>query len=339
LEGTKPIPTFDETKADLRSKVLRDSRAELSAQAIIEKIKNEYSYTTFPKNLLIFQTSCDKSLLSEEWNSESVSTLNLPLFKLGDTILTTNEFVDYIQSQLTTEKPNESPTVSTETVETTTAKYFETWSDKTCLAYEDCRLEKKYPAFQLTLNEYRDGILLYEVIEKEIWGRSTSDSIGLEKYFEQNQDKYVWGDRRDFSRLHASGFKTAKEAEKAKSAIVKMLNKRKSEEEIKAAFSKNDTPIEIKITNGKVEKGIIAEMDALWHEKTPHTIAKVMPDNYNVEILRINNCMCPGPKQLNETRGLAIIDYQEYLEKMWVEMLQKKYPVKIDAEVLKSIKK
>jgi peptidyl-prolyl cis-trans isomerase SurA len=339
LEGTKPIPTFDETKADLRSKVLRDSRAELSAEAIIKKIKNEYSYITYPKNLQKFQTLCDKSLLSEEWNSESVSTLHLPLFKLGDTILTTNEFVDYIQSQLTTEKPNESPTASTETVETITAKYFETWSDKTLLAYEDSRLEKKHPTFQLTLNEYRDGILLYEVIEKEIWGRSTKDSIGLEKYFQQNQDKYIWGDRLDFTRLHANGFKSTKEAEKAKSSIVKMLNKGKNEEEIQAAFSKNDPPIVIKLTNGKIEKGIIAELDALWCEKLPHTIAKVVPDNNNIEILRLNKKICSTPKQLNETRGLAIIDYQEYLEKTWLEMLQKKYPVKIDEEVLKSIKK
>jgi len=337
LEGTKPIAPFDEIKSDLRSRVLRDSRSELSVESVIEKIKKEYAYTVYSDNLKKFQTLCNPSLLTGEWDSESVSQLALPLFKLGDTILTTNDFIEYIESRLATDKPTESPIASTETAETMTAKYFTTWSDATCHAYEDSRLEQKYPTFRITLNEYNNGILLYEIIEKEIWGRSTTDTIGLETFFEQNRDKYAWGERRDFTAVHANGFTSAKEAEKAKTNILNMLKKGKSDMEIQAAFSKSKSPITVKIIRRKVEKGVSPDVDELWNMPTPHALAMVTPEN-TVEILRINNTVSPGLKQLNETRGLVIIDYQEYLEKTWQQMLKEKYPVKVDQGVLNSIK-
>jgi len=337
LEATKPIAAFEDIKDDLRSKVLRDTRSELNTETIIAKIKKEYTYTTYPENMKKFQTLCDNSLLTVEWDNESVSNLHLPLFKLGDTILTTNHFIDYIEAQPAPEKANESPIASTETVETVTAKHFKTWSDATCLAYEDSRLEKKYPNFRITLDEYNSGILLYEIIEKEIWGRSTNDSIGLESYFEQNRDKYVWGNRRDFTVVHAIGFGSKKEADKASANIAKMLNKGKSDEEIKAAFSKNKTPITVKISRGKIEKGIRPEMDELWCEKLPHIVSRTTQDN-SIEILRLNSAICPELKQLNETRGLVIINYQEYLEKTWLEMLRNKYPLKVNQAILDEIK-
>jgi peptidyl-prolyl cis-trans isomerase SurA len=338
LEGTKPIAPFEEIKGDLRTKVLRDSRSELSVETIIAKIKKEYNYTVYTENLKKFQTLCDQSLLSREWDSESVSKLNLPLFKLGDTIPTTNDFIEYIESKLTTENPTESPTASTETVETLTSKYFASWSDATCHAYEDSRLEQKHPAFRITLDEYRNGILLYEMIEKEIWGRSTTDTIGLETYFEQNRSKYIWGDRRDFTTVYAKGFTSAKEAEKAKTSILKMLNKGKSSKEIEAAFRKSKSPVTVKISQGKVEQGVRKDIDELWCKPVPRAISTITTEN-NVEILRVNKIICSTPKQLNETRGLAIIDYQDYLEKTWMQMLHEKYPVKINQEILEELKK
>ena len=337
LEATKPIASFEDVKDDLRSKVLRDTRSELSNEAIIAKIKKEYAFTPFPENMKKFQTLCDKSLLSGNWDSKSVSKLNLPLFKLGDTILTTNDFINYIEMQQISDKTNESPLASTETVETETAKHFKIWSDATCIAYEDSRLEKKYPNFRLTLDEYNSGILLYEIIEKEIWGRSTTDTIGLEAYFENNREKYIWGNRRDYTVLHATGFNSKKEAQKANANIVKLLSKGKTDEEIQSAFSKGKSPITIKISHGKIEQGIRPEIDELWCEKLPHTISKTTQDN-NVEILRINRAVCSEPKKLNETRGLAIINYQEYLDKTWLEMLRYKYPLWVDEAVLNSIK-
>jgi peptidyl-prolyl cis-trans isomerase SurA len=263
--------------------------------------------------------------------------LALPLFKLGDTIPTTNDFIEYIESKLATEKPTESPIASTETVETVTAKYFGTWSDATCHAYEDSRLEQKHPVFRITLDEYHNGILLYEMIEKEIWGRSTTDTIGLKDFFEQNRGKYVWDTRRDFTAVHAEGFTSAKEAEKAKSNILNMLKKGKSDKEIENAFSKSKSPIIVKIGHGKVEKGVSKEIDELWCETLPHALSTITPEN-SVEILRINRAICPEPKQLNETRGMAIIDYQDYLEKTWLQMLREKYPVKVNQEILEEIK-
>ncbi|MCL2512152.1 MAG: peptidyl-prolyl cis-trans isomerase [Bacteroidales bacterium] len=336
LENTKPIPPFDEIKGDLRSKVLRDSRSELSVESVIEKIKKEYNHTIYTENLKKFQTLCCPSLLSGEWGSESVSKLNLPLFKLGDTILTTNDFIDYIESQPPT-KQNEASVGVPETVETLITKYFTTWNDATCHIYEDSRLEQKHPSFRITLNEYYNGILLYEVIEREVWGRATTDTIGLAAFFEQNRDKYTWDERCDFTALHAEGFTSKKEAEKAKATILNMLKKGKSDKEIRAAFNKSKSPITIKIVHGKVEKGVNENIDEMWCNPMPGTQTKITEEN-SIEILRANKIICASLKELNEIRGLAIIDYQEYLEKTWQENLREKYPIKIDQEVLNSIK-
>lgn len=331
LEGKKGIPSFEEAQQDIRARVLRDSRSKRSTDVVLERIREEYKYTENAKNLKKFQTACDASVLTGKWNPASVATLNLPLFTIGDSVLRTSQFIEYIQGE---QSKNAVKNDGSETIATLTTRYFKTWSDETCLAYEDCRLEQKHPEFRLLLKEYHDGILLYEMIEREVWGKSTTDTIGLENFFAQNRDKYYWGERRSYTDLTASGFVGQEEAKKAEKTILNMLKKGNSDEDIKAAFPEN----KILISHSKAEKGMEKKVDELWDTPSPHVVSEVLADN-TIKIFRIDSAIAPEPKELNETRGAVVIDYQELLEKEWLKKLYKKYPVVVNEEVLQSIKK
>lgn len=337
LEDKKPVPPFDEIKYEIRSRVLRDSRSKQSTVAVIEKIKKEYGYIENQDNLKKFLAGTDASILTDNWNLAKVATLHFPLITLGDSILTTDHFIAFIQLQKEKEANKINPTAETETAETLVKKYFKIWSDETCTTYEDCRLEAKHPEFRLLLKEYRDGILLYEMIEREVWGRSTTDSVGLENFFAQNRNKYYWKERRDYVDITISGFRSQEEGKKAEKALVKLVKKDKSDDELKAVYADNDR-IYYFIDHYKVEKGIEKKVDALWDVQLPHLESEVL-DNNIVKIFKINRALPPEPKELNETRGMVIIDYQEFLEKEWMDGLRKKYPIQVNQEVLNSLKK
>jgi peptidyl-prolyl cis-trans isomerase SurA len=190
----------------------------------------------------------------------------------------------------------------------------------------------------LTLEEYKDGILLYEIIEKEVWRRSTTDTVGLKAFFEQNQEKYWWNERRDFTTIKATGFTNAKDSEKMKNKLLTMVKKGKSDEEIQTVADNHKPPIGIVISHAKYEKGANRDVDALWEVSCPYAFAKTT-DDLNVDIICINKVIAPEPKTLVETRGMAVMDYQNWLEKNWLDKLHSKYPTKVNQEALQSIKK
>lgn len=337
LEDKKPVPSLDEMKYELRSRVLRDSRSKQSTEAVIERIKKEYGYLENQENLKKFLEAADASILTENWETSKVKALKAPLFTLGDSTLTTDNFIDFVAAQKVKDAARSNPTAETETPETLIKRYFKTWSDETCVAYEDARLEAKYPEFRLLLKEYRDGILLYEMIEREVWGRSVTDTVGLENFFAQNRDKYYWQERREYLDMTVSGFKSQEEGKKAEKKLAKLVQKDKSDEELRAVYADN-SHIYYFIDWYKVEKGMEKRVDVLWDAKLPHFESETL-DNNIVKIFKIKRALSPEPKELDETRGAVIIDYQEFLEKEWMDKLRKKYPVTINQEVLNSLKK
>ena len=42
------------------------------------------------------------------------------------------------------------------------------------------------------IKEYHDGLLLFEISNREVWDKASKDEAGLEQYFKQNKKKYKW---------------------------------------------------------------------------------------------------------------------------------------------------
>lgn len=315
----KELPTFEEMKNELKSKVSKDSRSQKSKESMIAKIKKEYKFKENLKSRDEFIKVMDTTYFEGKWSAEKAKALNKELFSIGDKKYSQTDFAKYLESRQTKSK-------KTDFRQLIEAMY-NGYVDQACISYEDSKLASKYPEFRLLLEEYRDGILLFELTDKKVWSAAVKDSAGLANFYAKNKNNYLWDDR-----VEATVYtcKDAKVAEQAK----KLMKKKKTDEDIVKTINK-DSQLNIKVENGKYLKGDNDIVDKV--EWTPGMSKDVVKDN-QVSFVMINKILAKEPKTLNEAKGLVTADYQNYLEKQWVEELRKKYPVKINQDVLMTVK-
>jgi peptidyl-prolyl cis-trans isomerase SurA len=197
-----------------------------------------------------------------------------------------------------------------------------------CMAYKESKLDVEKPEFKALMNEYRDGMLFFDITEKEVWGKSTRDSVGLEKYYEANKTKYLWEERADVYVYKCNDEANAKE-------VQKMLSKNKSDKEITDKINKK-SQLNLVVENIVYLKGENKIVDANW-KATTTAYAKDEKDK-RFYIYKVAKIMQPSPKKLDEARGIITSDYQTYLEKEWLKSLRSKYKVEVDQSVVNTIK-
>jgi peptidyl-prolyl cis-trans isomerase SurA len=187
-------------------------------------------------------------------------------------------------------------------------------------------MEMKY-----LIQEYHDGLLLYEISNNLVWEKASKDEAGLALYFKQHKKNYAWDEPR--YKGMAYHVKT-KEDVKAVANCVKKLAFDKWAEALRTTFNA-DSVIRIRVEKGIFKKGDTALVDSLVFKKdTTVTHLKDYPiDAVYGKLLK------KGPEDYNDVRGLVVADYQEALEKEWVADLRRKYAVKVNDEVLKTVNK
>ncbi|MEX1188073.1 MAG: hypothetical protein WED33_02375, partial [Bacteroidia bacterium] len=321
----KGIPTFDEMKAELKQKVSKDSRSEVSKEAVIERIKKESKFTEDTKALDQLISKVDTSLLSGKWTSKSVEKFIKPLFTLGDSVYTQNEFANFLAQ-------NQSKQAKNASVEALVRKSYEFYKEQQIITYEDSRLEEKYPEFRLLMQEYRDGILLFEITDENVWSKALKDSAGLESFYEKNKFNYMWDKRVDVVIYKAVNEKVAKSARKL---VAKREKKNMNVDDIMAKINKS-SQLNLQTENGLFSKGDNEIVDAVTWEKGISD--NVVNADGTVTFVEIKEVKEPMPKSISEARGLITADYQNFLEKEWINQLKKKYEVNVNREVFETIK-
>jgi peptidyl-prolyl cis-trans isomerase SurA len=313
----KPVPSFDEKKNELKTQVARDSRAEISKNSLITRIKKENEFKDYPKNKDAFVNALDTTLLKGEWNAEMVKGMNKPLFSIGNQTFTQEDFAKYINSHQS-KRQNTTP----KQVGNSLYKQFE---DESILSYEENNLEKKYPEFKALIQEYRDGILLFDLTDKKVWSKAVKDSTGLADFYEKNKNNYMWE-----KRVEAVIYTCANE--EIASKVRKLLKKKTAQAEILNELNK-DSQLNVTVKEGKFAKGDNEIIDSItWQPGLSDDIKK----NNAVVIVNVLKVLEPAPKTLDEAKGLITADYQNYLEKEWIRELRSKYPVKVNEDVLNS---
>lgn len=319
--GIKLLPPFDVIKNELKGKIQKDLRGLAGQKALIAKIKEECHFTENLKNRDKIMKYLDSSYLSATWKAEKVKPIeNLELIKLCNKPYTIKDFAEYLEQQMIVR----SPTPLKGLMENMYAK----WKEKTILAFEEERLPEKYPEYKQLLNEYRDGILLFDITDKNVWSKAVKDTAGLRSFYEKNKDKYLWKERADITIYKCADEKIANQ-------VRKMLAKGKTEKEITEKINEK-SQLNLSTQNMFIFKGENSIVDKYWK-------AGVIPENQNntnekkVEVIFVNKIIPPTPKTLLEAKGQVIADYQNYLETEWINYLKKKYSVEINQEVLKTI--
>ena len=204
-------------------------------------------------------------------------------------------------------------------------------SDAEVKAYADEHLEAKYPELKNLVQEYHDGILLFEVSLREVWDKAAKDTAGLEAYFKANKKNYTWEKPRWKGYMVQAKDKSSA---KAAQAIIKSANP----DSIQSYIAKRvncDSVTYVKVQHGLWEKGKNAAIDKFGFKdkKVEYTPNEAMP-----EVVCIGKVL-KAPEVWSDEKGKVTTDYQDYLEAEWIKQLRAKYPVVINEEVWKSIKK
>jgi peptidyl-prolyl cis-trans isomerase SurA len=318
IERKKP-GTFDEEKADLKQKVQKDGRSDLAKQAIFSMIKKESNFMEMPDAEKEFYTVVTDSIFNGKWDVALAKNLTKPMFQINKKSYTQKDFAAYLaKNQHKMEKQKISFFVD---------KAYKDFLSENLIKYEDTRLETKYPDFKNLMTEYRDGILLFDLTDQKVWSRATKDTTGLKEFYMHNKNNYMWEDRVEAT---IYTIRDPKLSQKVRNFLVSGLTDDALLKEINV-----DTAKSLKIESGKYSKKENKFIDAAnWAPGLSDDI----PATPGVVIVNIKKVIPPEIKTLNEARGLITNDYQNFLERIWVEYLRQKYTVSVNKDVLSHIK-
>jgi peptidyl-prolyl cis-trans isomerase SurA len=212
------------------------------------------------------------------------------------------------------------------------AKLYEDYLENETLKLEESQLEKKYPEFRHLLREYEEGILLFEVTRQTVWDKASQDSLGLANFYKLVQGKYTWNERALTTRY------TLKASAKEQIAQIRDFAKTHKKNEVLIRFNKDDNQIlsaeEVTIEKGKsIEAG---QLGTQWKSGIV-TNAALNPTSTDMEFYKIEKILPVSTKALDESKGYIIADYQDFLEKEWVDSLRKKYTVQISKAAFESL--
>ena len=205
-------------------------------------------------------------------------------------------------------------------------------SDDEVRAYADAHLEEKYPDLKNLVKEYHDGILLFDVSLTEVWDKASQDKEGLAAYFKAHKKEYTWEQPRFKGYLLQ-----CKDAatEKAVRAIVRNSHPDSIDSYIAKRVNISDSVTYVKCTRG------------LWAEHQNKAIDKFGFKYKDTEyepsaefpVVSVVGKVIKAPEEYMDERGKVTSDYQDQLEKQWIEKLREKYPVVVDQAVFEELKK
>lgn len=318
----KTVPPFEEIKTELKNRVARDSRNQMGRSALITKVKKENGFKENLKNRDELAKVLDTTYLQSTWKVDRAKALgNKEIFNLAGKSYTQMDFAKYLESQMTFRSP-------TDVAELMKLMY-PNWVEQSVINYEDSQLEKKYPDYKNLLREYRDGILLFDLTDQKVWSKAVRDSLGLVDFYNKNKNNYLWDERADVSTYKCLNEKIAAE-------VRKQLKAGKGEKDILDAVNKS-SQLNLSVENVTFLKGENKNVDANWKQGVADK--NIVSDaDKKVLVLVVNKISPKTPKTLGECRGLATADYQNYLENEWLAYLKNKYKVKVNEDVLNTIK-
>lgn len=322
LVAKHPVKPLEEIQSDLENKISRDERSRLITNSVNDKLRKKYSVKRNEKLYVSVSKAVTDKIYTNEWAlPEDKKTYEGTLVTInGKKTLSGMDFLSFMYTQQRGEnmvKPLK------KLVDT---KYQE-FADLELNKYYNENLESEFPEFAAVMEEYRDGLLLFDLMEKEIWEKAKTDTIGLQAFYEAHKDNYKWENRVDAQVFSSTKQDVAKQAQK-------YLKKGKSVEYIKEKLNSKDA-VHIMSNEGIFDEN----SDKLPKGKKENGISDVIKEGDYYYVMKINKRLETAPKTLEEAKGKVINDYQQYLEQKWVSDLKQEFKININQPVFEKVKK
>lgn len=316
-----PLKSIDEMKSELETKIERDDRSKKIQSFLKEKLRKKYTLKKDPKVYAAIEKTVTNDYYESKWTMPTTDFSSILLTIDNIKKIEGKAFVEYLDRQ-------QKAGLTVKPINKLVGQEYEKFIDQELNTYYDSNLEKEFTDFANIMEEYRDGLLLFSLMEKEIWERSKSDTIGLQNFYETQKSKHLWKKRVVVTIFSSTKMNVMK---KAKS----MLVKGKSEKDIKDKLNTKDL-VNIMATNGTFEEGAEQLPKSLQMETGVSDITK---EGEYYFVTKVDKVLPEGYKTLEECKGKVINDYQQFLEQNWVENLKKEFTISINNEVFEKIKK
>jgi len=311
------IPPFADFRNELQRQLSRSSRWNIPRDAYLDALKKEYNFSMDRARLNKLLATAD----------ESGMIVRSSISAMGDEVLfsfvggkrTYSDLFRYVEGKVS---PNQMITTCNFESEVLTG-----FINQELVAVKEERLPEENPQFRYLVNEYREGILLFALMDQNVWKRSVRDTAGLEAFHARNRENYMWGPR---VRAYIVDSKNDAVEAQARKLAPRLLSGKLSKEKFVATLNKKAADNVIVLQNIYIP-GENALVD-LVREGTG--ISETVREGNKIRFAVVYERLAPMPKELRECRGLATSDYSNHLEKEWVEALRAKYPVKVNRDVL-----
>lgn len=425
----KGLEAFSVLEPNIKTKVSKDSRSELNKAALLVRLKKENQFKEVPNALKLAVTKADTSLAKGRWTyNEKDPIVKKPLFSIKNKTYTIGNFFEYQKGNQVLRQTNATDYLM--------RLAYKNYVEKTLIQYEEEHLEEKSEDYRMLVREYRDGILLFQLMDSKVWAKALDDTAGLRGFYEKNKSKYTWGERAkavvynvadkktleevkakmkskmfpisdprlDDVRFEANSLKLTEQGKSALDALTQALRRDETitidiaghvDASEKGAWSRKrakvvydslakagisakrlilkdygknvaatsgaaadnqrvsfkafgstpkalekamnvNAPLTLQVTEGMFQRGDNAVLDGIKQWKVgDYTIENAG----RVVYVEVSAVEAPRNKTLDEARGIAISDYQSYLEKEWLESLQKEYPVQVNNDEFKKLLK
>jgi peptidyl-prolyl cis-trans isomerase SurA len=314
-----PIPPKADQKAldRMKEKIKTDPRVAISKKRMTQTILKQTQFKEFisPGNTLWDYT--DSALLNKPPASNAGITDQSLLFQFPEKKYTVGDWISYRRNL------RSSPNV---TNGKTNSDILDLYRQTVAFDYYREHLEKYNATFAAQVNEFSDGNLLFEVMQRQIWNRAIADSNGLKKYFDSNIRKYWWKPGAEGIIFNASNMTIAKKLE---GELGKNIgNWRVTVDGYAGQIHADSGRFELSQIPGKQPVGTGRFTQTATNSDQTIQFAYIIHEFY-----------APSPRTYEEARGLVINDYQNELENQWIDELKKKYPVTISETVFKTLPK
>ena len=312
-----PVKLDDDLFLSVKQKIEKDSRSKLSNEFMITKLKDLYNIKIYKENFNFLRKIAVKEVSKSEWDNELLIDGDKKIFKIESKSYSLKELSDFIINNQ--KKNNDFDQL-----------YIE-FLNLSLLSYEESQLENKYPEFKNLLKEYKEGILLFDITNNNVWKKAVEDSAGLSNYFNENLSDYKWNERLDVSIFtclnYNVSYKVRNQLYKLKRGLIKdidVLNKINS-----------SSPLNVQLVSGQFSKNENNIVDQIvWKKGISKSIKN---DDGSYTVVFVHDILNAKAKNLNETKGKVISDYQKFLDLTWIKILRSKYKVELNKNLLYSL--
>lgn len=317
-----PLKSMEEMQPELESKVSRDERSRLITNSVTERLKKKYAVKRNEKlYAAVAKTVTDKFYIAEWTLPKDTKPYDGVLFSInGNKTVSGTEFLNALSSQQKAEN-------TIKPIKKLVDVKYQEFADTKLNEYYSENLENEFPEFAAVMDEYRDGLLLFDLMEKEIWEKAKTDTIALQNFYETHKNNYRWENRVDAQVFSSTKEDVAKKAQK-------FLKKGKSADYIKKELNKKGA-VDIIANEGIFDEN----SDALPKGNKENGISEVIKEGDYYYVMKINKRLETSPKTLDEAKGKVINDYQQYLEEKWVSDLKKEFKINVNQQVFEKVKK